>query len=400
MALRPGIIVQHASEIVRESSTVRSDILGVIGVVSRRRWPRGLRMSDFLEIVLTSYEQLDKNPAKELFDASARRAVRSFFENGGEICHLFGLLIESEKDLQVPDPFEHLFAPLIDRLRGEEGIGLVCMPCLAYLPVVYENRQPVVTGEPVLSLLLGHCHEMNNRFLLIDPPRELHDHALRQWVGQFRVKNRAIASFGATYYPWLAQGDEEFPPSGAIAGVFSRVERKHNPFGVRWPPANETIHGVTHPSVELRWGETGPLMEGGINPIVVQPTRGVVIWGARTLSKDPSWLHINSRRIVSYVAEQLRRDSEWAVFENQTPELWATISRICRGRLDQMWAQGMLTGEVAGQDYLVQCDEQTNPASLREAGQVNVRIRLRPISTTEYILVELRLGADGAPGEF
>ncbi|TVQ89447.1 MAG: phage tail sheath family protein [Deltaproteobacteria bacterium] len=400
MALRPGIIVQHASETVRESSTVRSDILGVIGVVTRRRWPRGLRKGDFLEVQLFTFDDFDRNPAKELFDASARRAVQSFFENGGEICHLFGLLIESEQDLQVPDPFEHLMAPLIDRLRGEEGIALVSMPCLAYLPVMYEGRMPVVTGEPILQLLLQHCHEMNNRFLIIDPPRELHDHHLRQWVEHFRTKNRSVASFGAVYYPWLKHGDEEFPPSGAVAGVYSRLERKHNPFGVRWPPANESIVGVTHPAVELRWSETGPLMEGGINPIIIQPTRGVVIWGARTLSKERNWLHINSRRIVSYISEQLRRDSEWAVFENQTPELWATVARICRGRLDQMWSQGMLTGEVAGQDYLVQCDAQTNPPSLREAGQVNVRIRLRPISTTEYILVELRLGADGAPGEF
>jgi hypothetical protein len=396
--VRPGIIVQHATENVRESVVVRSDVLGVIGVVTRPKWPRGLSRGDFLELRLTSFEELDRNPGQVLFDAASRRAVRTFFQNGGRMCHLFGLMIESEQDLQVLDPFEHVFAPLIDRLRGEEDISLLTMPCLAYLPLVYEGRRAVVTGEPVWQLLLNHCHEMNNRFLIIDPPRELHDRDLINWIDQFRTANRVAASFGAAYYPWLCEGDDEFPPSGAVAGVYARVENDHQPYGVKWPPANEILRGVTHPSVQLRWAEGGDLLQAGINPILVQPARGVVIWGARTLSKDPNWIHINSRRIVSFICEQVRRDSEWAVFENQTPELWSTITRIVRGRLDQLWSSGLLTGEVAGQEYLVQCDAQTNPPALREAGQVNVMIRLRPISTTEFIVVELRLGADGFAG--
>jgi len=397
--VRPGIIVQHATENFRESSIVRSDVLGIIGVVGRDRWPKGLARGDFLEIRLSSAEEMERHPAQKLFDASARRAVRSFFENGGRLCHVFGVLIESEKDLQVPDPFEHLLAPLIDRLRGEEDIALLSMPCLSYLPLAFEGRRAIVTGEPIWELLLKHCHEMNNRFLILDPPRELHDQMLLDWVERFRTKHRSVASFGAIYYPWICDGDEEFPPSGAVAGIYARVENEHQPFGVKWPPANELLRGVTHPSVELRWAEGGELTQGGINPILVQPARGLVVWGARTLSKDPNWIHINSRRIVSFICEQVRRDSEWAVFENQTPELWSTITRIVRGRLDQLWSSGLLTGEVAGQEYLVQCDGQTNPPALRDAGQVNVMIRLRPISTTEFIVVELRLGAEGAAGE-
>ena len=34
-----------------------------------------------------------------------------------------------------------------------------------------------------------------------------------------------------------------------------------------------------------------------MNPIVVQPGRGVVVFGARTMSTDPAWAFINSRRI-------------------------------------------------------------------------------------------------------
>lgn len=396
--MHPGIIVQHADEVVRETSTVRSDILGVVAVVTKARWPKGGGSGDFLELRVESLGQFERNKGKRLFDAAAQRAVRSFFENGGQICHIFGVLIENEQDLLTVEPKLSIFSALMDRLRGEEDIGLLSMPCLAYLPLTYEGGLARVGGEGIWGMFLAHCNEMNNRFLIVDPPRDLHDQELKSWVGRFRKQYAKIAAFGAVYYPWLQQGDEEFPPSGAVAGVYARVENANRPFGVGVPPANEILRGITHPSVPLRFRETGDLSEHHINPIISQPARGVVVWGARTLSKEPNWIHINSRRIVSLICEQVRRDTEWAVFENQSPDLWSAITRIVRGRLDQIWGAGLLTGPAAGQEYLVKCDAETNPPDLREVGQVNVLVQLRPISTTEFILVELRLGDSGASG--
>jgi hypothetical protein len=134
-------------------------------------------------------------------------------------------------------------------------------------------------------------------------------------------------------------------------------------------------------------------MEANINLILTQPTRGVVVWGARTLSKEPQWLYINSRRIVSLVCEQLRRDSQWVVFENQRPELWEIIKRQLRARMDQLWSAGLLTGDQSGLGYLIKCDEETNPPEIRDAGQVHVQVYVRPISTAEFIVLELRLGS-------
>lgn len=395
--MRPGIIVQHSREKVNEKGLVRSDIVGFIAVVPKGRWPPDAVVGDFFELALGSYAELLTNPGRHYFDPVTRRSVQAFFENGGANCILFGLCIESERDLMVPDPLEVCFMPLIDRLREEENLGLLCMPSLAYLPFdVDKSGDPIVPYEAVLHLLLNHCREMNHRFLVIDPPRDLHDRLLTRWVNNFRNKVAPVASFGALYYPWLANGDEVMPPSGTVLGSYARIDREHAPFGVRWPPANEVLRGISHPVVELRWGEAGDLTEAGVNPIMVQPARGVVVWGARTLSRDPRWLHINSRRIVSYVSEQLKRDSEWVVFENQRPELWEILSRMVRNRLDQLWGAGLLAGDQAGSEYLVQCDRETNPPEVVNAGQVNVKVVLRPISTTENIVVELRLGSNGS----
>jgi hypothetical protein len=393
MAIRPGITIQHSRDVVRDTAVVRTDVTGFIGIVIKERWPRGVKEGDFLEVLLKSAGDLAASPAKSVVDPVTQRAVQLFFENGGAECRMFGLCVEGQQTLCQHDPNEQVFGALLDRLRGEEDIALVAMPVLAYLPVVYERRGwPIVQGQSTMELLLHHCREMTNRFYIMDAPKDLHDRELQRWVKQLRDNNREVASYGALYYPWLKNGDEVFPPSGPVSGLYARMDKKHSPFGVRWPPANEVLVGVTEPAVEVKWRNSGDLADSHINPILVQPARGVVVWGARTLSRDPRWKHINARRIVSFISEQLRRDSEWVVFESQNPALWAIVSRMVRSRLDQLWGAGMLTGEQAGQEYLVQCDRENNPREMVDAGQVNVKVLIRPMSTAEYIVVDLRLG--------
>ncbi|MBT3219129.1 MAG: phage tail sheath family protein [Proteobacteria bacterium] len=391
--MRPGITIQHSRDVVRDSATVRTDVTGFVGLILKDRWPRNVKAGDFMELPLKSFGELSNNPAHILFDAVTRRAIQAFFENGGEECRLFGICIESQQVLCEYDPNEGVFAPLLDRLRSQEDIAILVMPALAYMPVRYEKRGwPTVMCQPTMEMLLNHCREMNNRFLILDTPRDLHERPLMRWVRAFREKNSESASYGAVYYPWLMNGDETFPPSGSVAGIFARTDSEHAPFGVRWPPANQLLRGVTHPAVEIKWKDSGELAEANINPILTQPARGVVLWGARTLSKDAKWLHINSRRIVSFISEQLRRDSEWVVFENQRPELWQIIGRMVRARLDMLWGAGLLTGDQAGSEYQVQCDREINPPEVVDAGQVNVKVLVRPMSTAEYIVVDLRLG--------
>lgn len=390
--MRPGITIQHSRDIPRDDDVVRSDVTGFLGVVVESSWPPGVQRGDFVEIRAQSLGELARHPAVRVIDPVTLRAARQFFENGGRVVHVFGICIESEEDLLRRDPFSALFHGLIDRLRGSEDINLLAMPVLAYLPVRYERGEAVVGGQAIIELLLDHCQEMSNRFLVIDPPRELHEGPLFAWVRRLREAKRASSAFGALYYPWVMSGDEASPPSGCVCGIYAQVEQDEPSFGVRHPPANRVLKGVTHPAVEIAWRETDAYIEAHINPILAQPARGVVIWGARTLAMDERWMHVNSRRIMNLITEQLRRDSEWVVFENQRPELWEIVRRTATNRLDSMWSAGLLTGGQEREEYLVECDETINPPEVRDAGQVHVRVTLRPISTAEFIVVDLRLG--------
>jgi phage tail sheath protein FI len=218
---------------------------------------------------------------------------------------------------------------------------------------------------------------------------------LLRWFESFQQREPENRSYGAVYYPWLKRGDETFPPSGSMMGVFARTELERAPFGVAWPPANVPVLGVTHTEVDMDWGEAGQVSDAGVNPIVVQPGRGVVVWGARTMSKDPAWTFINSRRIVSMISEQLRRDNEWAVFEVNDNSLWKVIERDVLVRLEQFWEAGLISGTRSRAEYSVECNEGTNPLESRDSGMLNVQVALRPVGTMERILIDLRLGTGG-----
>jgi phage tail sheath protein FI len=394
--MRPGIVVQYARAPDRTGEQVRSDVAGIIGFVPPERWPEGATAGDYSEVLLRRKGDLWEHPDRDLFDPAARQAAEAFFENGGDMAYVFGVCLSSLDELRSPASAIGVLAPLFDRLRAEDDIAILLVPGAAYLRCeVSRDGQVRADAEVLYDELLAHCREMNNRFLIMDVPKGLHGELLLRWIRAFRKRDPATRSYGAIYYPWLMKGDEVHPPSGAVAGTFSRIEAEHAPFGVSWPPANTPILGVTHTEVELDWQEAGVYAEESVNPIVVQQGRGIVAFGARTLSVDPNFMFINSRRIVNMVTEQLRRDSEWAVFETNNPHLWNVLERDVRFRMSEFAGAGLLEDRHEGEGYLVKCDEETNLNMSRDLGQVQVQISMRPIGTVETIVVDLKIGDNG-----
>jgi len=375
---------------------VRCDIAAIIGFITEENWPDGAEAGDFTELYLRRLHDLWEHPDRHLFDVPSQRAVRSFFENGGDTAHLMGVCIRTDQDLKSPGGMMGVLAPVLDRLRSEEDIGLLLAPSAAYMRCTVPMEGPVqADAELFYNALLAHCREMNNRFLIIDAPRGLHGEPLERWVRDYRARQTENLSFGAIYYPWLMAGDECFPPSGAVAGSYARVEIEHGDFGVVWPPANVALRGVTHVEIELTWAEAGEYAERAINPLVIQVGRGVIVFGARTLSTEARYRFINTRRIVNMILEQLRRDTAWAVFETNNPHLWDVLDRDVRYRLEQFADAGALGEEGSEQDFQVTCDASTNTPVTRDAGQVNVEVMLRPVGTTERVLIDLCIGGEG-----
>lgn len=388
-----GIVLSHAQQVAREDREVRTDHAAFVGIVPQARWPRGAKPGDFLEIHCEALSAFEGALALPLLDAATRMAVRSFFANGGARCSVFGVCILGQIDLEDPARVPQRLAGLLERLTEHEEQGVLVVPPLAWLPIVRRPGFTPMPGVEVVRTMLRHCRTIGGRVLLLETPRDATEEDVAAWAGAIRAMPDVDPSFAALYYPWLMRGDQALPPAGAVAGLFARSDRDNGPLGVRAAPANLEVRGFTHAALSLGFRAAAALVEVGVNPVIEQAGRGLVLWGARTLSGDPKWQHLTSRRIVNFVTERVRRDAEWVVFEHMRPELWETLARMVRSRLDSFWAAGLLTGEAAGSEYVVQCDEELNPPAVRDAGQVHFKVLLRPVATTEFIEIELQLGA-------
>jgi phage tail sheath protein FI len=177
-----------------------------------------------------------------------------------------------------------------------------------------------------------------------------------------------------------------------MAGVYVSVEHQHPPIGIQWPPANVPVRSCTHTQIALNHAEATYLAQNHINPIYVVPGKGIMPMGSRTLSKDPIFQQINSRRIMNMIIEQINRDTQWAVFEVNNPHLWTVVGRDIRARLEEFWNAGLLELSEDGEKYFVLCNAENNPRQVMDSGYINIEVRLQPVGTTEQILIDFTVG--------
>jgi phage tail sheath protein FI len=118
----------------------------------------------------------------------------------------------------------------------------------------------------------------------------------------------------------------------------------------------------------------------------------------RTLSADPAWRYINVRRLFNYVEESIREGTQWVVFEPNDLNLWSRVTRDVTAFLRMVWRGGALFGETAEQAFYVKCDEELNPAEVRDEGQLIIEIGMAPTKPAEFIVFRISQWAGGAVG--
>jgi phage tail sheath protein FI len=126
-----------------------------------------------------------------------------------------------------------------------------------------------------------------------------------------------------------------------------------------------------------------------VNCIRTFAGRGTRIWGARTLSSDPAWRYVNVRRLYNYVESSLMNGTQWVVFEPNDKDLWERLIRTIRSFLYRVWLDGALFGDTVDQAFYVKCDDETNPAEVIEAGQLNCEIGLAVVKPAEFVVFRL-----------
>ena len=274
-----------------------------------------------------------------------------------------------------------------------EDVTMVCCPDLMAPEVLKSLGSEGV--KAVQTAMINHCDRMADRMALLDTPPNLTPQELKRWR---EVETNYDSKFAAVYYPWvMVEGPDgkpmAVPPCGHIAGIYARSDNER---GVHKAPANEIVRGALGLRYQISRGEQDILNPRGINCIRLMQGGGIRIWGARTLSSDPSWRYINVRRLFIMVETSIERATQWVVFEPNDHRLWKRVQRTISSFLTLLWRNGALMGTSPEQAFYVKCDAETNPPEVIDAGQLVCEIGLAPVKPAEFVI--FRIGQMAAGG--
>lgn len=306
-------------------------------------------------------------------------AVYGFFNNGGTRCYVVWVAEEAN------------IAQALESFEAIDEIAIVAAPG--------------ISTKTASEAIAAHCQNTQDRVAILDSPETVEDASHNLDLTKFAKDNAAKvqpdnSQYAAFYFPWIkvfdpaSKSEIYVPPSGHMAGIYARVDTQR---GVHKAPANETVMGAVGLKYNISKAQQDGLNPQGIN--CIRSLNGNIrVWGARTIGGDANteFKYINVRRLFNFLRESIDEGTQWAVFEPNSPELWAKIRRNVTAFLMMVWRSGALFGTAPEQAFFVKCDEETNPPEVRDAGQVVTIIGVAVVKPAEFVI--FRISQWAGPG--
>jgi phage tail sheath protein FI len=365
-------------------------------------------------VALTNWSQFVREYASTPGAANTplSHAVHGFFRNGGGICYVVNVGADNQ-------------------ITGGSGGTRQGIDTLEPLERVAIVAAPGYSDAASHDALLTHCEKMRDRVAILDAPPTVPNldvltrTATISGSSSPRGRRREGAAdaapplpdappsglrprpsdngFGAFYYPWIKVLDPvskeivDVPPSGHIAGIYARTDATR---GVHKAPANETVRGALGVTYAVTQEEQAQLNPAGVNVIRSFDLEGIRVWGARTVAPPGNeWRYLNVRRLFSMIEKSIERSTRWCVFEPNDEPLWKSIRRDVRAFLMLLWRQGALMGATPEEAFFVQCDRETNPPEVVDAGMVVTVIGAAPVKPAEFVIFRISQSQAGADAE-
>jgi phage tail sheath protein FI len=280
-------------------------------------------------------------------------------------------------------------AAALDVLDRADIFNLLCLP-------------PPISGAtgsgPAYQSAATKCAQ-RRAMLIVDPPPGLPPSGMSTSTPTFTTDQKRAS---AIFYPWIKAVHplkvrlgiiEEFPPSGAVAGVFARTDTQRGvwkaPAGVDAGLAN--VQGLAQ---LLTDPENGDLNKLGINCLRNFTGFGNVVWGSRTLDGDDrigsEWKYIPVRRTAYFIEESLFRGLKWVVFEPNAAPLWAQIRLNVGAFMNNLFRQGAFQGVAPKDAYFVKCDGETTTQNDINLGIVNILVGFAPLKPAEFVILKIQ----------
>jgi len=261
-----------------------------------------------------------------------------------------------------------------------QDVNIICIPA----------------GTPdVVSQGVNYCTQRMDCFFIGDVRQDDDTVSeVREFLNSLPVKN----SYGAVYYPWLKMTDPTgkspepiaVPPSGFVAGMYARIDTRRGIF--KAPAGTEAnIGGATGLVTETTDVEQDSLNPFGINVIRSFPASGIVVWGARTLAtrSDPEYRYIPVRRTAIFLEQSIYNGIQWAVFEPNDEDLWASLRLNITSFMMLQFRAGAFQGSSPADAFFVKVDKETTTQADIDAGVVNILVGFAPLKPAEFVVLKL-----------
>lgn len=236
---------------------------------------------------------------------------------------------------------------------------------------------------------------LRHRFVaLLDVPAGLSQRQIHDWRTAFD------SGYAAAYFPWLGvprvgpgrPSLVRVPPSSFAAGIIAARERR---LGLPWGPANALAVGAVLGADVVTDAVHDALHLQGIN-VYRQERDGLRLSAARTLSTDPEYIQLSVRRMMTMLALTLERQAQWLVFEPNTPQLRATLTRMLTAFLQDQHRRGAFAGGTEAESFFVQCDDGLNPPQSQGLGRLVAEVGVAPAFPLEYLVLRISQDVDGS----
>lgn len=366
--LYPGVYIEEISNGVAPIEGVGTSTAAFIGETEKGLADRAL--------MVTSFAEFQANFGNSLRESWLSYSVSQFFNNGGTRLYIARVTGHASTVPQEID-YQKAFS-LLDSITD---INLVAVPGV---------------GSPsMVSYGADYCQKRRDCFFIGD--MSLSDNTVEK-AQTFIDDIETRSSYAAVYFPWLKMKDPSgvssdliaVPPSGSVAGIYGRIDAAQ---GV-WKAAaggRSNINGAVGLWVDASDRMRSTLNPIGGNAIRAFPGSGVVIWGAQTLDTQSNlvYRYVPVRRTAIYIEQSIYNAIQWAVFEPNDANLWASLRRTIGAFMNAQWRAGAFSGDTPKSAFFVKCGKETTTYADIEAGIINIEVGFAPLKPAEFLVLKL-----------
>lgn len=263
----------------------------------------------------------------------------------------------------------------IDRLASVDQLGFLYVP-------------GVTTDDTIANIKAFVEQPYQYTYGIVDFPRTAKNTSamitFRQKVSSDSIA--VVGQWGYTVDPLSPSGRERLIPSaGAWCGVES-ANITANGVQKSCAGVGAVVTGFTHFNWEITLKDLEILNPLGVVSIISKKNIGYCIWGARSTSSDPNYRYITDKLVDNYIDGSIYQGTQWAVFEDNDPDLWDKLKTSVTSFLETARLSGIIKGTSAANSFFVNCDESVNTELVQSQGKVICEYGFAKKKPAEFVI--------------